>query len=71
MSKVFDRGQHEAALSAFEANTCVRQSAEDFVERFDVGFDGGTRDEDVVKVDADMREPLEEAVHGPLKNGWG
>ena len=33
--------------------------------------DSGTRDEDVVQVDTDMRgSPLEEAVHCPLKNGW-
>ena len=49
MSEVLGRGQHEGALSRFEptpASVSLRRT---------LSSDSGTRDEDVIQVDTDMR----------------
>ena len=70
MSEVLHRRQHEGALPTLETGTCIVQLTEDFIECLDVDLVCGISDEDVVEVCTQMRETLEEAVHGPLKNGW-
>jgi len=56
--EVLYRGKHEGALLPLEANTCLIEPAENFLEGFDVCLLGRTSDENIVQVNTNMRETL-------------